>query len=340
MNKGIGSSFMRACKRFGIVLGFITLVASGCSTVNSSDNLNKDGIALKPSETVFIPTVEITNTPKLPPTSEPTLNPRQLADEYGLNSDRVYVREVITTTEGVQYEVLLDNFTKSPKLLFVDGKFVKLDEKNQDDRELMWGHLVPKDRVYIDNDKHEYNDDNTQDNFVVLLSYLGDVAWEDETIDGKMVKVPYLLVGLRDYEGRLHIAKYGIDGVNEEEYHWFEYNTFPFDTGNSEYIQDAISIDDVIRNDFEPGDVFLELIDNQGIIIPVWPKDEVVQPGPENRDLYFYYMQTLFNTEKQKMMTTQEWEALSQGLWPDNVLYLYARYGITKVVGSIPQDFR
>jgi hypothetical protein len=321
----------------GVVFALLTLVSTGCSQIDYSRNPNEiTDVVPKQSESLIAPTKIFTRAPEPIPTIEPTLNAKQLAEEYGLDIKRTYERKVITTSDGSQYEALVDTYNQSPKIVFENGKAVKLDENKPDQRELMWGNLVPKDRVYIDPEIEVWSDGSKIIRF--LMVYLGDVSWENKMVDGQNVKAAYLKVGLRDDDGILHVAKYGIDAIDMDPYHWFEYKIHDMTSGDDNYIETGTSVDEVINGWLSPGDVFIENSDDQGEEMRVWPVEPIIYGPKENIDINYMVTQVLFNSEKDKMMTSEEWKSLAQGLWPNDIKYLYATHGLCQVT-NIPENW-
>ena len=153
--------------------------------------------------------VETTETPATP-TVEATKSPQDIADSLGLNDAEGYADR----TYAVKDNLLIDNFNSAPKAVMdEDGSWRKLDYSIATDAEIMYGAMIKPEYAYICHDMVKWPDGRRA--FKLQMVYLGDVSWEQEQYQGEQVSVPYLMMGIRDGEGRVRVFKYGVDAVRE-----------------------------------------------------------------------------------------------------------------------------
>ena len=280
------------------------------------------------AETAQPPTATFTPEPTPTMTVEPTKSPAQIAASLkGLNKARTY---------KVVGDYLVDTYNQSPKAVKnEDGTWRALDYENAEDAEVMFGHLVPKDLDYLGNKLQKLNDGTEL--ITMQLAYLDGVVWEKDTYEGREVDVAFLLAGLRDDSGKLHVVKYRLDAPDVGVPHWFEIFT--------EEPVDFNSAAEPCRGTFtetmnsvcwpKPGELMLHRLIKQGVTEKVQKlADGLVTLLNNNQGVII--RQTLQNQSLDLGMTTGEWREIVEGKWPDRVVYMNTGYSdVEKLTGPV-----
>lgn len=191
----------------------ILILLSACTPAPTTAPTLTATITLQPPTATNIPP-----TPTVTPV--PTQSPEQVADALGLRSEPYYRDRTFAYREISGETYLVDEHNGAPKAVLENGTWRRLDYADAGDAELMYGHLVPENGEYIHPEMYHtktglYGRD-------IDMSLLGD--WEVRPIDyeGQQINIYYLLAGLRDGDGKIHIVRLAYDSPDIME-HWAYY---------------------------------------------------------------------------------------------------------------------
>ncbi len=256
-------------------------------------------------------------------TPTPTPNANDIADNLGLRSEDIYRYRSFEIRVINDQSYLVDTYNNAPKAILESGLWRKLDFENPADAEVMYGQLVPFNIEYISPELLDYRDGSVT--AMAQMVFLGEIIWHKEQYKGESIDMAYLLVGLRDREGNLHIAKYGADAPWAGQPHWYNWHDVKPSNGFWGNNSCNASFIEMILSDcwIKPGDLILNYdIKNPGILIS-GSKAIVNNDWPLSNLEYRDINSELFNQNKNNMMTVNEWERLLDGEWPDRLIVLY-----------------
>jgi hypothetical protein len=248
-------------------------------------------------------------------TPEPTKAPGKIADELGLKSEPLYQSRTFETKEINNETYLVDQYNNVPKAVLENGTWRKLDYENAADAEVMYGALVPTDGEYISPDML-YSRDGSEWSRMVRARFLGD--WEVRPIEyeGRQIDVYYLLTGLRDGGGRLHVVRLALDSPDIRDHWTCLFCTIPGGGRGIAFwpLEDTLS--HVRIGEAVEFDVF-EVTE-----LPV-DRFEADPTYPFINDAQFILMETLHNQQPDQLqMGAAERDALAGNVWPDRTVSL------------------
>lgn len=297
--------------------------------------------------TTLAPTTTATATfePTAMATIQPTESPNQIATELGLNTTPLYDTRTFTVVE----DYLMDQYNNVAKAVRnADGTWRKLDYTNPEDAELMYGTLVPLEESVgsyggdVMTNKAEYIFGKLYNlqglwSRAVNFRFLGD--WETETMDyeGQRITLYSVLGGLRDGDGRLHVARIALDAPDFIPKH-ITYVTCDFKNSDGALMtgkgQSANAWTEDMLPQLRVGEAMGLTIDESRIALPEpFASSNIVYDGeelPEFNNAQYVLRAWLFNDlSDQFQLTEGEKVLLEQKAWPERVVSLAIQDGFS-----------
>jgi hypothetical protein len=266
------------------------------------------------------PTVTITPQPTATITPEPTQSPEQIADSLGLRSEPLYRDRGFEYKEINGTTYLVDGWNGAPKaVLTEDGKWRVLDYGNEQDVEVMYGHLVPAVGEYLFPGVI-YQAGIGPIGRSISPVFLGDWEAEEVGYKGETINLYHLLAGLRDGDGGLHIVRLAYDSPDVQPAHGasFHCDDSHFRLTSESGIPHMVILEDLLPQlrVGEPLGIFIY----ERSVFPI-PEFEPYPNGyPEVNNVQEMLMSELVNSLPGMQLTAPQKAAIDQRRWPEGVV--------------------